>query len=58
MHFSRETVGQSLGLSSRDLDSVVCRGEVADILGRFIQSRKASAHEVDGDGDFFIIGES
>lgn len=58
MHFSRETVGQGLGLSSWDLDSIVGRGKIADVLGRFIQSRKASSNKVDGDGNFLVVGES
>lgn len=58
MHFSRETVWQGLSLPSWDLDSIVCRGKIADVCRRFIQSRQASSHEVDGDGDLFVVGES
>lgn len=58
MHFSRETVGQNLGLSSWDLDAIVGRGKIADVLRRLIQSGKTSSHEVDGNGNFFVVGES
>lgn len=58
MHFSRETVWQGLSLASWDLDSIVCRGKIADVCRGFIQSRQASSHKVDSDGDLFVIGES
>lgn len=58
MHFSRETVGQSLGLSSWNLNSIVCRGKIADIFRRLVQSRKASSYEIDSDRDFLLVGES